>query len=75
MLKKYQRRVKNAMSIIGLNLTNNQLVHIKSCKEIGGGMEDHLQHSQDKKFVMYPSCLLQIFHMQDEKMRQLVGPH
>ena len=32
MLKKYQIRVKKATSIIGLNLTNNLLAHIKSCK-------------------------------------------
>ena len=31
-LKEYQRHVKNAISIIGLNLTDNQLAHIKSCK-------------------------------------------
>ena len=31
-LKEYQRRTKNTMSIIGLNMTDNQLVHIKSCK-------------------------------------------
>ena len=29
-LKDYQRRVKKAMSIIGLNLADNQLSHIKS---------------------------------------------
>ena len=28
----YQRRVKEAMSIIGLNLVNKQLTHIISCK-------------------------------------------
>ena len=32
LMKKYQRHVKKAMSIIGLNLADNQLVHIKSCK-------------------------------------------
>lgn len=32
MLREYQRRVKNAMSIIGFNLVDNQLAHIKSCK-------------------------------------------
>ena len=32
MLKEYQRCVKKAMSIIGLNLADNQLAHIKSCK-------------------------------------------
>ena len=31
-LKEYQRRMKNAISIIGLNLTDNQLAHIKNCK-------------------------------------------
>ena len=31
-LKKYQRRLKKAMSIIGLNLTDNQLAYIKNCK-------------------------------------------
>ena len=31
-LKEYQRRIKNSMSIIGLNLADNQLTHIKSCK-------------------------------------------
>ncbi len=30
--KEYQRRVKKAMSVIGLNLADNQLAHIKSCK-------------------------------------------
>jgi transposase InsO family protein len=30
--KDYQRRVKKAMSVIGLNLVDNQLAHIKSCK-------------------------------------------
>jgi hypothetical protein len=32
-LKEYQRCVKKAMFIIGLNLAGNQLAHIKSCKE------------------------------------------
>ena len=36
-LKKYQRRVKKTMSIIGLNLANNQFLHINNCK--GSGME------------------------------------
>ena len=31
-LKKYQRCVKKTMFIIGLNLADNQLTHIKSCK-------------------------------------------
>ena len=31
-LKEYKRRVKKAMSMIGLNLTDNQLVHIKNYK-------------------------------------------
>ena len=31
-LKKYQRRVKKTMFIIGLNLVENQFVHIKNCK-------------------------------------------
>ena len=31
-LKEYQRRVKKAMSIIVLNLADNQLAHVKSCK-------------------------------------------
>jgi hypothetical protein len=31
-LMEYQRRVKKAMSIIMLNLADNQLAHIKSCK-------------------------------------------
>jgi len=31
-IKDYQRRVKKAMSVIGLNLADNQLAHIKSCK-------------------------------------------
>ena len=31
-LKEYQRHVKKVMSIIGLNLADNQLAHIKSCK-------------------------------------------
>jgi hypothetical protein len=30
--KEYERRVKKVMSVIGLNLANNQLAHIKSCK-------------------------------------------
>ena len=30
--KAYQRHVKKAMSIMGLNLVDNQLIHIKSCK-------------------------------------------
>ena len=30
--KAYQRRVKKAMSVIGLNLVDAQLAHIKSCK-------------------------------------------
>ena len=30
--KDYERRVKKAMSVIGLNLVDNQLAHIKSCK-------------------------------------------
>ena len=31
-LKEYQRHVKKAMCTIGLNLADNQLTHIKSCK-------------------------------------------
>ena len=31
-MKDYQRRVKKATSIIGLNLVNSQFMHIKSCK-------------------------------------------
>lgn len=31
-LKDYQKRVKNVISILGLNLVDNQLAHIKSCK-------------------------------------------
>lgn len=31
-LKEYQRHVTNTMSIIGLNLADNQLTHSKSCK-------------------------------------------
>ena len=31
-LKKYQRRVKNSMSIIGVNLADNQFAHFKSYK-------------------------------------------
>jgi hypothetical protein len=31
-LKEYLRHIKKVMSIIGLNLADNQLVHIKSCK-------------------------------------------
>ena len=30
--KEYQRRVKKTLSIIGLNLVDNQLAYIKSCK-------------------------------------------
>lgn len=30
--KDYERRVKKAMSVIGLNLVDSQLAHIKSCK-------------------------------------------
>jgi hypothetical protein len=30
--KEYERRVRKAMSVIGLNLADNQLTHIKSCK-------------------------------------------
>jgi hypothetical protein len=29
--KEYERRVRKAMSVIGLNFTDNQLAHIKSC--------------------------------------------
>ena len=32
MFKEYQRRIRKAMSIIGLNLADNQLTHIKNCK-------------------------------------------
>jgi hypothetical protein len=32
MKKEYKRRVREAMSVIGLNLADNQLAHIKSCK-------------------------------------------
>lgn len=31
-LKEYNRRVKKAMSVIGLSLVDNELAHIKSCK-------------------------------------------
>ena len=31
-LNDYQRRVKKSMSMIGFNLINNQLAHIKNCK-------------------------------------------
>jgi hypothetical protein len=32
MKKEYERRVRKAISVIGLNLANNQLAYIKSCK-------------------------------------------
>ena len=32
-LKEYQKLVKKAMSMIGLNVADNQLTHIKSCKK------------------------------------------
>lgn len=31
-IKEYNRRVKKAMSVIGLNLVDNQLAHIRNCK-------------------------------------------
>lgn len=31
-LKEYERRIKKVVSIISLNLTDNQLAHIKICK-------------------------------------------
>ena len=31
-LKEYQRHIKNVMSIIDINLADNQFTHIKSCK-------------------------------------------
>ena len=72
-LKEYQRRVKMVMSIISLNLVDNQLMHIKSCKNLW---------RYEKLFVtftrrrIYPtsSHLPQIFHMQDIKLRRLFGP-
>ena len=33
-LKEYQRRIKKVMSIIGLNLVDNQFAYIKSYKEL-----------------------------------------
>lgn len=33
--KEYQRRIKKAVSIIGLNLADNQFAHIKSCTRLG----------------------------------------
>ena len=30
--KEYERRVRKAMSVIGLNLADNQHAHIKNCK-------------------------------------------
>ena len=33
-LKEYERPIKKVMSIIGLNLADNQFVHIKSCKKL-----------------------------------------
>jgi hypothetical protein len=49
-LKEYQRRVKKAMCIIGLNLADNQLVYIKSSKVAKNrrGMEEPLL-----QFFMY----------------------
>ena len=32
MLKEYQRHIKKAMSIISLNLVDNQFMYIKNCK-------------------------------------------
>lgn len=40
-VKKYQGRVKKAISIIGLNLVNNQLAHMKSVEDV----ENPLQYS------------------------------
>ena len=34
-LKDYQIHIKKTISIIGLNLVDNQFAHIKSCKELG----------------------------------------
>ena len=67
--KKYQRCVKKAMSIIVLDLADNQLVHIRTCKRTSRGMNDPLQHPRDKELVAHIFFRLpQVFPMQDGQM-------
>jgi hypothetical protein len=55
MLKELKKHVKTAISIIGLNLVDNQLTHITSyILRTHEGVKEFLQHSQDEEFVQHP---------------------
>ena len=66
-LKEYQRCVKKAMSIIGLNLVDNQLAHIKSCKGPAEAWKTFCNIHETKKFVQHPLHSPQVFHVQDAR--------
>jgi hypothetical protein len=73
-LKKYQRRVKNVMSIIGLNLTDNQLAHIKSCKEVAEAWKTFYNIYETKNLTNIFFYSPQVFHIQDIRKQRYVGP-
>jgi hypothetical protein len=49
-LKEYQRRVKKALSIIVLNLADNQFMHVKSCKGPAEGWKTFCNIHETKSF-------------------------
>ncbi|KAH8962822.1 hypothetical protein BDL97_05G121000 [Sphagnum fallax] len=60
-IKEYQRHVKKAMFIIGINLVDSQLHHIKRCK--GPAEAWKTLDPRDTELVQHPLHSPQVLHM------------
>ena len=74
MLKIYQRHVKKIKFVIGLNMMDNQLVHIKSYK---GSAEPckticNIQETKSLSYILFICC--NFFQVQDARGQWLIGP-
>jgi hypothetical protein len=65
--KEYQRRIKKVKSIISLNLANNQLTHIKSCKGLEEAWETLCNTHKTKSMfnILFVRCKLFMCKMQE----------
>ena len=73
-LKEYQSRVKKVMSIIGLNLTHNQLAHIKSCTR-SAKVSNTFCNIYEKNNLSNILFIVTSFLCEDAIGRRLVEPH
>lgn len=64
--------MKKSMSIIVLNLEDNQFAHIRSCKELLEACKNSIQYSWDGELIKYSFCSLQVLDMQDVRRWWLV---